>query len=583
METMIQILASDVVDKIAAGEVIDRPAHLIKELVENSIDAGATEIDISFDHGGRSCTVRDNGKGMGASDLKLSVQRHATSKISRSEDLYNLHSFGFRGEALASIAAVSRLKITSRTTMVGLAHSLEVEFGQFKSLVESEAPVGTTVFISDLFESVPARLKFLKSDSAESAHIKSMIKSIGLANPQVQFRVRHHDQLLYFFEKTDLVSRAEAILEVKPLFLAESSGEIIKVKALWASPQQTLRLNKGISIFVQGRPVTDRAMTAAIMESYRNLLMHGEYPQVVLFIETDPSFVDVNVHPTKSQVKFQNSQAVFRAIVGTLRRAIEQAPWLKSQEQLTVATPQKLNPPEEQTSTSFEFFNRAPVQYREIEFDLGKTKSILRDSIPPVATEEAHWALMDVKGQLHQTYIVAESREGFFLIDQHAAHERVVFERLMMGFKNKTLARQPYLIPLSIRLSAHLIDELEPYFAQMKELGLSLERSGPESVSVCEKPSLLSDQAVTLAVEEIADQVSSNGGSFAWDRKVGDIFASLACHSVVRAGQTMSVEEMKELLVQMDEFPLSSFCPHGRPVSVKWTFPELERLFGRRI
>jgi len=582
----IRILSEKVVDQIAAGEVLERPAHLIKELVENSLDAGATEIEVEYDNGGRNVRVVDNGYGIAKEDLPLSLLRHATSKIAASEDLFKLTSFGFRGEALASIAAVSRLTMTSRTEKDKDAHVLKSEFGEIAPVATASGPVGTTILIEGLFENVPARLKFLKSDAAESAQIKLVLKALALAHPRVQFRVRSKGQLQSFWSaKNDWQSRAEEVLEFKSFFTTVGEENGIQVHALLGSPDQTLQQNRGLWIFVQDRWVQDRALTAAILEAYRNLLMHGEYPEVVLSLHVPKEFVDVNVHPTKSQVKFVDSQKVFRAVHHVLRSALEKAPWIPAK----TGTPLTHSYSEPVGTPTFQDPIFSTVQYQRKEFPATQVRDVKASYGPAVTLEslsqvrQIFWSQMEVLGQANLTYIVAQSQGEFYLVDQHAAHERVVFERLMQQWKSGKFDSQNLLLPIAIDLPLHEIEAIETTFAQMQTLGLAVEKMGPETVAISAIPSFVAESGVVHAIKNLATEMATNGGSLAWERKVGDIFASMSCHSVVRAGQNMSTEQMKSLLEQMDEFPLSTFCPHGRPVSVNWSFSELERKFGRIV
>jgi DNA mismatch repair protein MutL len=579
----IRVLPENVVDQIAAGEVLERPAHLIKELVENSIDAGSTEIEVEYDNGGRNVRILDNGCGMSKEDLPLALVRHATSKISASEDLFNLSSFGFRGEALASIAAVSRLTITSRQKDDNEGHVLKSEFGRIEPLASRTAPVGTSILVEELFTNVPARLKFLKSDAAESAQIKIVLKAIALAHPLVQFRVRSKGQLVFFWAaKSDFKSRSEEVLDFQAFFEANGEENEIQVQALLGSPDQTLQQNRGLWIFVQDRWIQDRSLTAAIMESYRNLLMHGEYPQVVLSLHVPKAFVDVNVHPTKSQVKFVDAQKVFRAVHHVLRAALEKAPWIASKASMPSMNLEMV--PSQPMTASVQDHAFSTVQYQKKEFLAVKQpeRSYQTQAATP-STDQVFWSQMEVLGQANLTYIVAQSQNEFYLVDQHASHERIVFERLMKQWKAGRFDAQNLLLPLAIDLPIHEMEALSPSLSQLSTLGLTVEKMGPETLAISSIPSFVSESGVVQAIKILSAELAQNGGSMAWERKVGDIFASMACHSVVRAGQNLSVDEMRSILRQMDEFPLSTFCPHGRPVSVSWNFSELERKFGRIV
>jgi DNA mismatch repair protein MutL len=309
----IKILSSEVVDQIAAGEVVERPSHLLKELMENSLDAGATQIEVDVDEGGKKIRVSDNGKGIHFEDLSLVCARHATSKISDADDLWKLHTFGFRGEALASISSVSRLKITSRRHEATQAYALENHFGKEQKPFPAGREPGTTVEVEELFSNVPARLKFLKSDSAEITQIKSVVKALALANPAVEFKLKQQGKILLFFPFVpDLLSRAKNVLDIKDVFYVQREYQGYRLEMVYSSPQTTTGNSKQIWIFVQNRWVADRTIQAALMESYRSLLMHGEYPFVVIKLHVPESTVDVNIHPTKSQVKFVDSSQIFK-------------------------------------------------------------------------------------------------------------------------------------------------------------------------------------------------------------------------------------------------------------------------------
>ena len=326
----IQKLSDDVVNQIAAGEVVERPSHMVKELVENSIDAGATELTIDLNEGGRYVRISDNGSGMIAEDLELAVQRHATSKISKTDDIWNVDSFGFRGEALASIAAVSKMKILSRTAN-SKGSELDIDFGKIGKVKSAAGEVGTTITIDQLFKNVPARMKFLKSDPAEMTQIKNSMKALAMAHPHVSFRVRQKDKLVFFWPGTEsLKERVEMVLEQEKLHETAIELGRFKMRAIVSSPNNVVRQGRQIWIFVRGRHVQDRNLQHAVLEAYRGLLMHGEYPISAVFVECPPTEVDVNIHPTKSQVKFRDRQSAFRIVHRGIREILEKAPWVEN-------------------------------------------------------------------------------------------------------------------------------------------------------------------------------------------------------------------------------------------------------------
>lgn len=587
----IRVLAPDVVDKIAAGEVLERPANLIKELVENSLDAGATSLEIEFENGGRDVVVRDDGGGMQPEDLAIALVRHATSKIASSDDIYHLSSFGFRGEALASIAAVSQVTITSRQG--DKAFRVHSEFGHASAPVEVSAKPGTEVRVRELFSNVPARLRFMKSDAAEHGQIKTALKALALANEKVGFRVLCKNELLFHWPKGQTFEqRALDVLGAKKLFAGSMNVDGVEAEVLVSSPQDTLNVNRGMWFFVQGRWVQDRSLSAAVMEAYRNLLMHGEYPMAVVRLRLAPEEVDVNVHPTKAQVKFREPQTAFRATCRSIRGVLEPAPWLGTRVLASSAPAFEFAAEPETSTLAFSAPEFERTQYSTKSFPLNEVREAVKAYVPtpapaPVTAsaprEAFRWADLHVIGQMHQTYIVAQNAEAMYVVDQHAAHERVMFERLMSAFKSGRVEVQNLLLPLVFDFSAEEVEALHNHRERIEKLGLSVERMGPESLAVSAIPALVSEASVSEALQRLAFELVQTADGSAFERAVGEIFATMACHSVIRAGQTLSNEQASSLLAQMDEQPLSSFCPHGRPVYVRRAFTEIEREFGRIV
>ena len=605
----IRILDPDVVNRIAAGEVLERPANLIKELIENSLDAGAKHLEIDVADGGRTVTIRDDGAGIAAAELPLAIERHATSKITASEDLYHLASYGFRGEALASVAAVSRLSLTSRRANEPEAARLDVEFGRAGEVTPTSANFGTEVRVRDLFENVPARRRFLKSDAAEIAQIKTTLKAVALSRPDVGFVVRAGGTLLFRWPPgQSTLDRALEILPARRLFAGEANVDGVTARVWVGSPDDTQKVSRHVWTFVRERWVQDRALVAAVNEGYRNLLMHGEFPVALVQIEIAPEEVDVNVHPTKAQVKFRDPSVAFRAVCRAVRGILETAPWLDHARPATTATataaapaPPSIDvrPPSflasaEPATAGFDAPEFRRTQYSNRSFPLAATRQALAslDEVDPIVTAEPRpapartpehfrWADLQVIGQIDQTYVVAQNDEAYYLVDQHAAHERVVFERLMASFRGGQVEVQNLLLPLTFDLSLEETEALEAAADDVAKTGLVIERAGPETIAVRALPAAVRENAVSGALQRLAHELNAQGGSLAWERAIGDVFASMACHSVVRAGQPQSEAQMRSLLAQMDEHPLSSFCPHGRPVFVRRAFREVERDFGR--
>lgn len=601
----IQILEQDVINQISAGEVVERPAHLVKELLENSLDAGSTEITIEIFSGGRTIKISDNGCGIAKEDLALALTRHATSKIQKTNDLWNLSTFGFRGEALASAAAVSKLTLSSREKTTDSSYQLISEFGKFSEILPSSRNQGTEIKIENLFDNVPARLKFLKSDVSENAQIRNVVKALSLANANVEFKMIESGKLdLYFAKRIEFIERAKEVLNCKKLFSNSAHREDYRATAYYSSPQDVAKTSKNIWIFAQNRWIQDRGLQAAVMEAYRNLLMHGEYPNVVIHLECKPCDIDVNIHPTKSQVKFQNPSLAFRAVQASVRDGLETAPWvpktqpmtynsvsnsfedsLHSSVQAAVQNYSMNYQPPEPKNYAFQDNSLNKTQFQSKDFYFKNTNKendqTALQTTSDLSPKQSYWSSFQVVGQINLTYIVCQKDDQMILVDQHAAHERVAFEKLMRKWQGGSIDLQNYLFPLAIDLSPEKCEALMFYQKDIQKMGIEIEHMGPGTVGIKSAPLFVKESSLPQVFEKLAADTLEFGGSFNLEKSISDLFATMACHSVIRAGQSLSVTEMKELLVSMDEFPLSSFCPHGRPVSVEMTFTEIEKMFGR--
>jgi DNA mismatch repair protein MutL len=632
----IEVLESSVVDRIAAGEVVERPSHLVKELVENSLDAGATEIQIDIQNGGRHVSVTDNGRGIHPEDLGKALSRHATSKIKSSDDLWKLSSYGFRGEALASIASVAKLSISSRPLAQDLGHQVISEFGNLSPAEQIGHAPGTRVQVAELFQNVPARLKFLKSPAAEVSQIKSVIKAMALSHEHCAFRLSIDAQLEFLWSQAkSRKERVQAILGAEIMYThsaERSEGEVkVVAHAVYCDPHHVAKTSKNIWLFAQNRWVQDRGLQAAVQEAYKNLLMHGEYPICAVWVETSPENIDVNIHPTKSQVKFVDPSLAFRAVRGALREGLEQAPWL-AQSVVGTAKIQRLAQPQGPAAStsqpalpqkSFDFSPEGQAgrtQYKQKVSlsqlqEMGIVRTGLFESLPETLQDASQdsvksfitnsgvaaepeiqtprakiWSSLQYLGQSHLTYLICQSEEGLVLIDQHAAHERVQFERLTQAFRSnssgsldKVLEVQEFLFPQTLALSAENAEALLKHRLDFLKLGIRLESDSDTVIGIYSAPASLKESAVLKALEKAAHEFSELGGSGQVETVIADFCASAACHSAIRAGQALSPDEARALLEKMDEFPLSSFCPHGRPVSIKFTSAFLEKEFGRRV
>lgn len=608
----IKLLNHSVIDQIAAGEVVDRPAHMIKELCENSIDAGATELFVDFKLGGREVIVRDNGQGINPEELPLALARHATSKIAEATDLWGINTYGFRGEALASIGAVSNLKIKSRTNNDDYATQIECDFGKIGQAVETGGEKGTTVEVKDLFANVPARLKFLKSEAGESSAVKNQLKALALANPQIGFRILSNNELIYYWPsvKTHL-ERAQQVFDREELYWGESTLGDMRAQVALAGPNDTAKNSKQIWLFVRGRHVADRGLQAAVTEGYRNLLMHGEFPVAAVFLDCDPENIDVNVSPTKSQIKFRDQSMAFRAVHAAVRDTLATAPWLA---QILTAKNDISSVPIADTMTDNLSFSSGEISRTQYQVkkkwsetptfeDMARStrsqatfqqtaptieKSNFKTTVNVAVSEsstlaEAKWSKLSLIGQAHLTYIVAQREDAVIFIDQHAAHERVIFEKLKHTNDKDGLEVQNFLLPITVQVPEEAMSELMLTQNQLEKLGILFEQSGPDQIAIQSAPAIVKDHSLPQMFSKMAHEISESGGSFAFEKILSHLLATMACHSAVRAGQSLSSSEMHELLVQMDEHPLSSFCPHGRPVYVEYPIRKLEKDFGRIV
>jgi len=617
----IRLLSREVIDQIAAGEVVERPSHLVKELLENAIDAGATEITLDVFDQCTSFRVVDNGSGIARNDLAIALDRHTTSKIMQSEDLWNLHSYGFRGEALSSIAAVSELTLSSRTKTAESGARLVCKYGTKEAIVDIGHPLGTSIQIEKLFENLPARRKFMKSASAETSAVRQVVKAMSLSHPEISFKLTVESKLDLFYPKApNLLERSRVVLGMKDLFFYEKDkGGSFKAAVVFGNPREAQKSSRNLWFLCQGRWIQDKTLIAASLEAFRGQLMHGEYPNLILSIELNPEEVDVNIHPTKSQVKFLDSGGIFRQVVHTIREALDEAPWNSASRIQTAVESYSENSEAARTSEATQSFlsgdrsNQSSADWNQVSFR--KKDNLSQSSNQTVSQSSAEssslasslafsreeqeieiqtekisnstsvgiWSRYEVIGQAHLTYLICQSAQGVVLIDQHAAHERILFERLMQQWKFGGKEIQNFLMPLTVDLPPEKVEALQRAESQLFKMGVQVERLGPATLGVTSAPAFLKDASIPGALESLANQILDFGEGFVFDQILSDFCARLACHSAVRAGQALSREEMTALLRSMDEAPRSSFCPHGRPVSIDYQLNEIERDFGRTV
>ena len=608
----IRRLPNGLINKIAAGEVIERPASAVKELVENSIDAGATKIEIIMRNGGRTfISVTDNGCGMSKQDLVLAVERHATSKLP-TDNLDNISTFGFRGEALPSIGAVSRLTIKTRSKDMDTGWSINVTGGDIEAVVPSSVKIGTQVEIRDLFYATPARLKFLKTDRTETGRTIEVIRRIAMVNPNISFTLNDGTRTNIRFNGAQgnlpniQLSRIGEVLgrdfeENSLLIEAEREGFILTGYA--GLPTLNRRTSSHQFLFVNGRPVQDKLVYGAVRAAYSDFLAYDRHPFVVLFLDAPKSTLDVNVHPAKSEVRFQEPGLVRGLIIGALKKTLTEAGYQTSSTVSNAAlgilnkSISKISPTGVR-SPGHSYKTREPSQdnYLPSSFanneianrhlDLNSAPMARTDSPSHQSSESlneiASFPLGAAQAQLHKNYIVAQTNEGLVIVDQHAAHERLVYEKMKIDLKEGGIKRQVLLIPEVVDLEHVKIQRLLELKDDFARLGLILEKFGEGAILVREIPSILGDINVKNLVIDIADELEEFGSSTILEDKLGHICGTIACHSSVRSGRTLRVEEMNALLREMEATPHSGQCNHGRPTYVELKLSDIEKLFGRR-
>lgn len=586
---MIRILPSHLVNQIAAGEVIERPSSALKELIENAIDAGATAIDIHVRDGGKSLLqVTDNGKGMTADELSLSVLRHATSKLP-DEDLFHLSFLGFRGEALPSIGAVSRLTITSRTKDSPSAMTLKVEGGTIFPPSPAAGSIGTIVSVRDLFYKTPARLKFLKSETSELSAIIDTIERFALCYPSIAFSLYDGDKKKLDFKvcpdpetRYNDVLRKDFIDNTLP-FSAER--ETISLSGRTSVPTFTSRNSLSEYLFVNKRPVKDRQIFGAIKAAYDGFMPHTAFPHTILFITIAPELVDVNVHPAKAEIRFKDAAYVRSLIIQTLRQALSSTPGKSSStlsDQLKQTLSADFNARKDNLELSFPVSFPSAFAEKERTPDFTPERPSFLSSPFQTRTEEiSDEPLGQAIVQIGLTYILARNKDGLILVDQHAAHERLIYEKIRAGFDETSLSRQLLLIPEIVTLSAKDIAALLPLSQELLAFGFALDAFGTDAVMVREVPAFLGQFDIEQTIKDLAELARENDIRAELSRYMKDVCAVMACHSSIRKGRAMTVYEMNALLRDMEKTPTAAQCIHGRPTYVRLDVKDLDRLFQR--
>ncbi|MBS7695840.1 MULTISPECIES: DNA mismatch repair endonuclease MutL [unclassified Chelatococcus] len=609
---LVRRLEPVLIDQIAAGEVVERPASAVKELVENAIDAGATAIEVVIDGGGRRLIrVTDNGIGMSAEDLALAVERHATSKLPTS-DLFSINSLGFRGEALPSIGAIARLSITTRRRDGANGWQIMVDGGQKGDVRPAAANPGTRIEVTDLFSATPARLKFLKTDRAEAQAVVEVVKRLAMAHPNVRFTVagEHLTTVDLPAEGADdeaLLRRLGRLLG--PEFLAnaipiDATREGVILGGYAGLPTFHRGTAAHIHAIVNGRPVRDKLIFGAVRAGYMDVLPSDRHPAIGLIVTCDPRLVDVNVHPAKTEVRFRDPGLVRGLIVGALREALVRAGHRAASTvgDRTLATfrPATLPPPADagrpaafpqRAVLTRDFTPRPSVTGWQAPLTgFGELTSLTLPPLSadasadaaPIREEDLDQPLGAARAQIHENYIIAQTREGLVIVDQHAAHERLVYERMKRERATNGIARQLLLIPEVVELDSGSVERLDGQAEVLAGLGLVLESFGPDAVAVREMPAALAGGDIRRLVMDVADALTEWGDARALEERLDHVLATMACHGSVRSGRRLKPEEMNALLRDMEVTPLSGQCNHGRPTYVELKLADIERLFGRR-
>jgi len=583
------------VNRIAAGEVIERPAAAVKELVENAIDAGASHIDIVLKEGGQTLiSVADNGAGMTQEELGLAVERHCTSKLP-DDDLSRITALGFRGEALPSIGAVSRMRIVSRPPGVANAWEITVEAGAKHAPVPAAYPAGTRVEVRDLFFATPARLKFLKTPRTERDLALDAVRRLAMAYPGIAFTVTGDEErlLLRLAAAAEATGRRMRLAALLGRDFAENSVEIdaerggFRLSGLAGLPTLNRALPRDQYLVVNGRPVRDKLLVGAVRGAYQDVLARDRHPIVALFLDGPPTEIDVNVHPAKAEVRFRESALVRGLIVGALRNALAAAGHRASS---TVAAAVAAFRPLDlhrhggsAPASPLRFAFPPPSPSRALAETGNSFLRPMEETEPsgaPGPSDEA--PLGAARAQLHGTYILAETARGIVLVDQHAAHERLVYEKMKEALAARGIARQALLLPEVVELDEPAAARLAARVEELAEFGLVLEPFGPGAVVVREVPALLPGVDVAALVRDLADELAEWGDALALKERIETVCGTLACHTSVRAGRRLSAAEMDALLRQMEATPNSGQCNHGRPTYVALDLADIERLFGRR-
>lgn len=575
MSSIIRILSEDLIAKIAAGEVVERPASVVKELMENSIDAGATSIVVDIKAGGmESIRVMDDGCGMSKEDALLATERYATSKVKNEEDLYAIQTLGFRGEALPSIASVSELRLITRDSASQVGIAVLRKAGMEVRVSDAGSPVGTSVEVKKLFYNTPVRRRFLKSVGTEFFHIHRIVDQMALSKPGIQFRLIHDGREVLNVPKTaELSIRIEAILgreTYEGLIPVEFQDEIISLQGYIGRPTLTVSTARSIFTYVNGRFIRDRTVNRSIFDAYRTLIPRDRYPIAILFMDLSPHRIDVNVHPTKREIRFRDQERVYRSTQLALQSRLKAVP---GDERISRAIATYWQGKEVGAGIGEHREKYGPVEVK------GAEKNFV---FPPEGQRETFYSSLLPLGQIGGTYIVCQGPEGMVLIDQHAAHERVLFEKLRRQLENAAVVRQVLLFPLTVEVSPAEEHILGTYRDHLDALGMEIEAFGRNTFVLKSVPQVIAGEGVESLVKDIMGELASEGRTLEGNAITERILSAMACHGAIRANRVLKDEEMQALLRDLDQIDFASTCPHGRPIFSEIDYPQLNKMFKRK-
>ncbi len=605
----IRVLSDNLVSKIAAGEIVERPASVVKELVENSIDATSKNIRIELESGGKKLiTVSDDGEGMSRDEALLSLERHATSKIKDINDLFSVKSLGFRGEAIPSIASVSRFKLTTRTSEEVIGSVITAEGGKIRKVEETGCPPGTTVQVKNLFYNTPVRLKFMRKIETELSNVLDIVQREAMSRPGIGFEVLHGGKtLLRLSRKDNLPDRLSDVFPNAELHSVSAEAEGVRISGFMSSPLDTRSTTQKLFTYINRRAVRDKFLTRIVIDAYGKMLEKRKFPQGALFLEIPAQEVDVNVHPTKNEVRFRNQRLIADLIRASILKMLREAPWIKSYQQRVENSVSGFMEGRDRSS-SYEparHLNRPERGFAEEAGEVymprgndalsaenaissaehsGHDYRIAQNDLPPKGLfgGEGLYSSLRIIGQIKELYIVCSSENGMVLIDQHAAHERINYEKLKSAYtEDKEPEVQELLVPEVIEFTPYEASLIEKHKGEFETLGLRVEEFGNNSFLIRSVPALLKNVDSASLLKDVISEVASTGKQESISEKIDLVIATMACHSSIRAKFELNLEEMKALLEELDRMEFPHSCPHGRPVAQELSYYDIERMFKR--